>query len=407
MLDGEMKMKAKIYFVVLILVSVIIGCTKKTPATVVEDNLYIVDTCQILLLCEAGTADTEYIELLAKLKGNAREVKAVVESLNELGDSVEIKNAVGVAYTRLREYAKAQDILETALTETQAEEQQACILTNLAAINSLTGFHEEAYDLLVLAEQKKIDNPIKQLVLESNLRRANLDQSNSIVRDITEVKKLLEKERQLLGSNQFIGIYNYTTLGHACFKDDQYKKSKEYMNRAIELNDALYQYKFVAAELYRILAEINMNYKDDVKKAFECINNAIELLENWEEKDHPDLIQLYLSRGRMYYAIYQEKEAMKDFETALDRCKPMHELAANSYLNIGWLDYEKRRDVLAAENLMKAYYIWDELGITEFKDLIRETLERIYYRSEKSDVISFEAWFQELLKEVKQGFLQE
>lgn len=322
-------------------------------------------------------------------------------------DSIEIKNAVGVAYIRLREYDKAQDILETALPETQTEEQQACILTNLAAIKSMMGFHEEAYDLLVLAEQKKMDNSIKQLVLESNLRRAGLEQSNSIVHDISEVKKLLKKERQLLGSNQFIGIYNYTTLGHACFKDDQYKKSKEYMNRAIELNDALYQYKFVAAELYRILAEINMNYKDDVKRAFECINNAIELLEDGEEKEHPDLIQLYLSRGRMYYAMDQEKEAMKDCEVALARCKPMHDLAATSYLNIGWMDYEKGRDVLAADNLMKAYYIWNELGITEFKDLIRETLEKIYYRSEKSDTISFEVWFQDLLNEVKQGFLQE
>jgi len=400
-----MKMKAKIYFVVFILVGVIIGCTKKNSATAMDDTLYIVDTYQILLLCEPGTAETEYIELLAKLKGNGGEVKAVIERFNEIGESIEIKNAVGVAYIRLREYDKAQGILETALGEAQTEEQQACILTNLAAINSLTGFHEEAYDFLVLAEQKKIDNPIKQLVLESNLPRAGLEQSDSIVRDIAEVKTLLKKERQLLGSNQFIGIYNYTTLGLACFEDDQYKKSKEYMNMAIELNEALYQYKFVAAERYRMLAEINMNYKDDVKKAFECINNAIERLEGWEEQEHPDLIQLYLSRGRMYYAMDQEKEAMKDCEIALARCKPMHDLTANSYLNIGWLDYEKRRDIPAAENLMKAYYIWNELEITEFQDLIRETLETIYHRSEKSDVISFEEWFQDLLNEVKQDFL--
>jgi len=399
------KMKAKIYFVVFILLSVIIGCTKRSPATVADDTLYIVDTCQILLLCESGMADTEYLESLPELKGNGADIKAVVESLNELESSIEIKNAMGVAYIRLREYNKAQEILETALQDAQTEEQKACIITNLAATNSLRGFDEEAYELLVLAKQKKLDNPIKQLVLESNLHRANLKQSNSIVRDIAEVKTLLKKERQLLGSNQFIGIYNYTTLGLACFKDDQYKKSKEYMNMAIELNDALYQYKFVAAERYRMLAEINMNYKDDVERAFECINNAIELLEDWEEKEHRDLIQLYLSRGRMYYAIDQEKEAMNDFEIALARCKPMHELAANSYFNIGWLDYEKRRDIPAAKNLMKAYYIWNELEITEFQDLIRETLETIYHRSEKSDVISFEEWFQDLLNEVKQDFL--
>ena len=104
-----------------------------------------------------------------KIQGFKKKSGCKTLHYHEIGESIEIKNAVGVAYIRLREYDKAQGILETALGEAQTEEQQACILTNLAAINSLTGFHEEAYDFLVLAEQKKIDNPIKQLVLESNL----------------------------------------------------------------------------------------------------------------------------------------------------------------------------------------------------------------------------------------------
>jgi len=89
-----------------------------------------------------GHEPINYIESVRSIG----EVKAVIEIFKELGESIEIKNAVGVAYIRLREYDKAQGILETALGEAQTEEQQACILTNLAAINSLTGFHEEAYD---------------------------------------------------------------------------------------------------------------------------------------------------------------------------------------------------------------------------------------------------------------------
>ena len=348
-------MKIKFILAIFLLLSAIVGCAEKDSLSIVNDDFYIVDSYQILMLCESDEADIKYIELLPQLKGNGGEVKATIESLSVLRDSIETKNALGVAYIRLREYDKALEVLEIALEDVQTEEQRVCIFTNLAAVKSLNGFHEEAYELLLLAEQSEVNSPVKQLVLESNLHRANVQQKKSAVQEIAAVKQLLKKEQQLLGQNQFIGIYNYVTLGLACFEDDQYKKSKEYMNIAIELNDDLYQYKFVTAELNRMLAEINMNYKDDVDAAFICINKSIEILENWEEKEHPELINMYLSRSRMYYSINQEENALRDIQVALSRSKPMHDLAAVSYFNIGWIHYEKYRDALAIDNLAKAY----------------------------------------------------
>ncbi|RFZ75717.1 hypothetical protein DS742_27475 [Lacrimispora amygdalina] len=60
----------------------------------------------------------------------------------------------------------------------------------------------------------------------------------------------------MLGSNQFVEIFNYKMLAYACYYDNNMSRCVYYMNMAKKLNLKTYQYVDVDAYLYKSLARM-------------------------------------------------------------------------------------------------------------------------------------------------------
>jgi len=358
----------------------------------IDDTWYIVDDYAILMLCKTTEQDC-YKVLMSKLKGNGDSLKDAIKLLEKMEQDVGVKNALGVGYLRLGKFQEANKTFEEALQIAGSDEDRACILSNLAEVMIYQENTESAKSYLEDALKLGVDDPLKQLVLQSNLATIDNLYKGNHVKEVANIKSLLKKEKSILGSNQFVGIFNYKTLGYICFQDGSMKKCEYYINKSLELNDNTYQYVTIEADLYEALSLIYTSY--DFNKSIEYVNKGIEILENQKVYDNYDLLSLYVLRGNLYMKIdYPNVNlAIEDYEYVLEQCSPYHDLAAVSYYNLAYaLEYLGDEDQVT-ESYARAYYIWNREGYEDSNQEIKKALRKIYEKQDDKDD-DYESWFQ-------------
>jgi tetratricopeptide (TPR) repeat protein len=383
-------------FTILVLMT---SCSKK-QMKLIDDTWYIIDDYAILMLIKTSEQDS-YKDLMVQLKGNGESLKETIETLREIEQDVSIKNALGIGYLRLRMFQKAYSSFQEALNIVNSNEDRACLLSNLSEVMWYQEKPESARNYLEEALKMEIEDPLKKLILQSNLEAMELSNKDNYVHEIAVIKDLIKQERRIIGSNQFVGIFNYKTLGYACYLTGNMKRCDYYINKAFDLNHKSYQYVYIDAGLYKILSQMYSTV--DLNKALDYVNENIELLEKWQIGDHYDLLDLYELRGNIYLNLHQFKEhlAIKDYEYVLEQCLPYNDLAAVSYYNLAYAyDYlgDENRVI---ESYARAYYIWNREGYEDSNQEIEEALRKIYEKQiNKSD--DYESWYQTQIIQAKE-----
>ncbi|SET57046.1 tetratricopeptide repeat protein [Lacrimispora sphenoides] len=376
-------------FNILILIT---GCSRNQTG-LIDDTEFIVDDSAILMLCKI-TGQEANKKLMVQLKGNGDSLIEVIKVLEDMKQDASIKNALGVSYLRLRRFQEANSKFQEALRIAVSDEEKMCILSNMAEVMLYQENRDTAKYYVEEALKLEVDDQVKKLVLQSNLTAIELPFKTDFIQEIGNIKELIKKERKILGSNQFIGIFNYKTLSWACYYAGNMKKCEYYIYKACKLNDKLYQYIPVEANLYKTLSFM---YEPDynLNKAYDYVNKAIDLLEIWQVQDHYDLLNLYELRGNIYLNLGWAKLdlAINDYEHVLEQCLPYHDLVAVSYYNLGnAYGYLGDTDMII-ESYARAYYIWNLEGYENSNQKIEEALRRIYEKQDDKDD-DYESWFQ-------------
>lgn len=382
-----------------IIALLIIGCNKRTK-NLVDDTWYIVDNNAILMLCD-DTEQENYIEIAKKLKGNGEVLKETIQLLTDLEPDAKTKNALGIAYLRLRLFNKAERCLKEALELAHTDDEKACILSNLSEIMIYKNEDEVAIQYAKEAFEKKVDDPVRKLALHSNLVSEELPENERYVHDIVKVKGLLKEERKLLGSNQFIGIFNYKTLARACYLDNNMKKCEYYINKALKINSKMYQYRFIDTGLNQSLALAFSSY--DLNKALEYSNKSIEIMEEWQSNDHYDLLNAYAARGNIYLNLNYRNayKAAEDYQLVIDRCTLYEDIPVIAYYNLANAYRYMSEQEKEIESYAKAYYLGNQAGWKKLNQDIESALRELYKQDENKE-IDFDSWFQKKLNKAEE-----
>lgn len=392
-------MRFIIYFLLIIFAIVIIIGYKKQNRRLVDDTWYILDEYAILMLCERPEQDS-FKELMVKLKGNGVSLNEAIDILKEMEQTPAVKNALGVAYLRLRNFKEAEKELLEALNMVESDKDKVCILTNLAEVMLFKYDMVSAENYIKEALNLGEDDSLKNLVLESNITSISLSLKTKPIEEIVKIKELLKKERKLLGTNQFVGIFNYETLAYACYYQNNINRCEYYIKKAVALNKKTYQYVYVDAYLYKRLALMYEDFTDGLNKAIDYISKDIDILEDWQNPDHYDLLASYEIRGIFYTnMILPDRDlAIKDFQYVLDHCSPYHELAAASYYNLAMTYYENAS--LITDSYAKAYYLWQLEGWLDLNQDIESELRDEYTRQNIENE-SYDIWFKHKIEKAR------
>lgn len=387
-------------FLAFIIIILLTGCHKST-VTQADDTWYIVDNNWILMLCEEAEQEN-YKGLVTQLKENGDVLNSVIEQLQGMERDAKTENALGVAYLRLRKFNDAERHLKAALDLSVTEEEKACALTNLSEcclfqdkIDEVDRYAEEAYE-------KDISDPVKRLILDSNmLKKKYMNSEISYKQVIKTAKKLIKQERKLLGSNQAIGVYNYYMIALANYNYVGNDVGVHYMKKALQLNQNTYQYKSVEANLYLEMANYYSNNSEDFDLALKSYNKCIEILENWQTKYHYDLLCAYARRGALYSFISQDQyKAIEDYEKALVQCSSYPELAYSTYIELAWAYENLKQPEQEVKCYARAYYLWQHEGFNDPFGRYKDMLIYAYKNLVETD-LDYETWLQEQLKQAE------
>ena len=378
----------------IIVIIMITACSKKEDI-LKDETRYIVDNYTILMLCKV-TEQESYKSLMTLLKGNEDSLIEAINILQEMDQTVDVKNAMGVAFLRLRRFEEANQYFQMALNLAKETEDKACILSNMSEVMMYTGDFESAEKYIETALNQKKGDSLEQLVLRSNKAAINSSENKDNLQKAIELKKLLKEEKRIYNSNQFIGIFNYKTLAYTCYLDGNMKKCQFYINKALQLNHKTYQYTNIDAILYKNLSLMYTSY--DLNKALEYSNKSIEILEKWQKQEHYDLLDLHEIRGNIFLNLKNRKKALEDYQYVLKYCTPYHDLAAVSFYNIAKVYEFSNDDKLAIESYSKAYYIWNQQEWKDLNEDIETALKKIYNNRKDKVSHSFEMWFNEQIE---------
>lgn len=373
----------------LIAIILITSCSKKEDK-LIDDTRYIVDNYAILMLCKVPEQET-YRSLLTLLKGNEDSVIGAINTLQEMDQTVDVKNAMGVAYLRLRKFEEANENFQIALNLAESSDEKAFILSNMSEVMIYDGDFNTAKKYMEKALKQEVSDPIDKLILQSNMIATDSSEDINSPQKALEIKKLLKEEKNICNSNQFISIFNYNSLAYICYLDGNMKKCQYYIDMALKLNHKTYQYTNIDAILYKNISLMYTAY--DLNKALDYSNKSIEVLEKWQKQDHYDLLDLYEVRGNIFLNLKNKEKALDDYQYVLKYCPPYHDLAAVSYYNIANVYEYSSNDELSIESYSKAYYIWNRQGWKDLNKEIETALEQIYNNRLDKVGDSFENWF--------------
>lgn len=378
----------------IIVIIMITACSKKEDI-LIDETRYIVDNYTILMLCKVPEQEP-YRSLMTLLKGNEDSVKKAINILKEMDQTVDVKNAMGVAFLRLRKFEEANQNFQMALNLAIVTEDKACILSNMSEVMMYAGDFESAEKYMETALNQETGDSVEQLVLRSNMAAINSTENKDNLQKAIELKKLLKEEKRICNSNQFVGIFNYKTLAYTCYLDGNMKKCQFYINKALQLNHKTYQYTNIDAILYKNLSLMYTSY--DLNKALDYSNKSIEILEKWQKQEHYDLLDLHEVRGNIYLNLKNNKKALEDYQYVLKYCTPYHDLAAVSFYNIANVYEFSNDEELAIESYSKAYYIWKRQEWKDLNEDIEAALKQIYNNRQDKVSDGFEIWFNKQVK---------
>lgn len=366
-----------------------------------DDTWYALDGSWILLLCYGEPEQKDYVEIAKQLKGNYLDVNEAINKLAKLEQTVDVRNALAVGYIRLFKAEEAEEILRSILEEIETDEERSvCVLSNLGVVESMKGKSEESYKYFLEANQKKIEDPIRQLVVQSNLviREAYVKKKRgeNILNEIRKIKKLIANERKILGSNQMLGIYNYQSLGIASgMYDGMFNKGIEYMEKALKMTKATYCYPDLAASIEYCLTLIYEQGEENYVEALEHINQAIDIIDGWLPNNHESVISYYLERGNILTDLRRTEEAMSDYIFVLENCNSSSQYAVLAYYYMGY-EYEGQGETeLAIDAYINAYCINQNLEEKKVEEDSYDRLLHLYTEgNDKEEGINFERWIE-------------
>ncbi|MCI8957673.1 MAG: tetratricopeptide repeat protein [Lachnospiraceae bacterium] len=378
----------------------------------IDDTRYIVDQQMILILCEDSELGKAYTDAIKALKGNGEAILAAMKQLEDLDQTVSVKNAIGVAYNLLRDTEEAEKYFLEALEEVQNPTDQAILLSNLAEAKYYQKQFVKQYDEAVsvmdqaVEEYRKVNTDlVLAMVLESNQIRLNMmkDYPEPLVKYSLRLKELLKEEKKQFGSNQFIGMFNFQSMSHLCHYDGwDISHSLEYVEKAIELNHQLYQYVIFDIQMYNTIGDLYFvegNFAESVEYKETCI----KLLDEWQSNWHYDRLKLYSKRAQCYYAMGELEKAVDDYNTVLEQSKSDTDLVALSYYNLGQIELKEYKEPeKALDYMLRAYCIWQRYDRKDSLRTMKNAIENIYWHYGYADENSnFGKWFHENIEKTR------
>ncbi|WP_143322435.1 hypothetical protein [Clostridium sp. HBUAS56010] len=382
-------------------VTILFIACKRQDDKLTDDTWYIVDEYSILMLCERPEQES-FKALMVKLKGNGNSLNEAINILKEMEQDTVVKNALGVGYLRLRKFREAEEEFQEALNIAQSDTERVCILANLAGVMLYKEDSVSAENYTEKALELGVNDSLKNLVLKSNLTSINLSNQTELIQEIAKIKQLIKEEKSILGSNQFVGIFNYETLAYACYYEDNMTRCEYYMKKARELNKKTYKYVYIDAYLYKALTLMYDDTIEGVDKAMSYIDKDIDILEEWQTKDHYDLLVSYIIRGNLYAnkSIPDRDSAIRDYRYVLDYCPPYHSLAAVSYYGLARAYGYSENAALITESYAKAYYLWKLEGWSDLNQDIERELRQEYERQNNGNE-SYNNWFEQQIEKAE------
>lgn len=386
------------------------GC-KKQEIQEIDDARYIVDLQMILILCEDPEAGTEYADALKGLKGNGDEVLASIKLLKGLEQTVAVKNAIGVANNLLRKPYEAESYFQDALLETKNSTDRAILLSNLAEAKYYQKQHAKQFDIAAslineaVEEYQKVNTDrVLRMTLESNQLRLNMmmvkSSQQSIVKYVSRIKEILKEERKQFGANQFIGMYNFQSMGLACHYDQVSEKRKlAYMEKSLDINKRFYNYVFFDINMYNLISD--MYYQNgSFEKNVEYRNKCIELMDEWQSKWHYNRLQAYVKRIESNYMAGELDKLLEDCQVVLEQSEEDTDLVAISYFYLGQIYLMQEKEPKESlDCFLRAFCIWYEYDRPDELQMIKTSIQNIYRRYEyEKENPDFENWFDEKIK---------
>ncbi len=334
------------------------GGAVKEDGRLMDDTYYVADVYEILMLCK-GDEDPGYRENIRLLKGDRASVEKAIEGLLDMEQTPAVMNAIGVGNMRLDQFEDAKRILNKALGMAD-EIDSVCILNNLGSAHFLetediiNDTIADEYDLAL----EKTSVPIDRIILRTNqlgygpfVYLGDDDWEKTMTEDID---RLLKEEKELLGSNQVAGIYNYLTLAMYDLADGQV----EALDKALGLNGDQHRYRAVDIVAYSGLTGC-YHQEGDIDRALMYADKYIEAVEGFLVEADPSRIAAYFGKGVL---LVREKR----YDEALQCMSPLLELEgcgsdqkALLYLRCGEAYYGKGDPSKAEEMVEKAYDFFD------------------------------------------------
>lgn len=400
--------KIRIAAIALVTAIFLTSCKAAEPVqapVLMDDTWYVMTESSILMLCEVDESQKEYIEAIKSLKGDNHSVELAIEKLKSMEQTVEVKNALGIGAICLGKYEEAESYLDSALELAEDDLQKICILSNQIHVIKIVDdglLYISAKDKYALLMEKKISDPIRNLVLHTNWalldEKINTDK-NPVDKIITVLEKLLKEEKDLLGSNQMIGVVNYKNLGDIyIISEVDIQKGIDYLNKAKKLNEETCQNPALEIAL--------LSSQSDAYELRKDYDLALGSIAEWKEKGetfynqgHPDLFKIYLSEGLAFYRSGRYDESIACFETLIKETKSNSYDSGTVSFNLGLAYYKKNEMKKALEYFTKSYCIFSTYEEDVEQGNIgsaRDAMQRIYEEGGYSEATpDFDKWVEE------------
>ena len=124
-------------------------------------------------------------------------------------------------------------------------------------------------------------------------------------------------------------------------------------------------------------------------------------MENWQARDHYDLLFAYGRRGALYsFQSEDQYKANEDYEKALVQCSSYPGLAYSIYIELAWVYENLKQPEQEIRCYARAYYLWQHEEIEDPFGWYKDMLKYAYKNLAQTD-LDYENWSQEQLKQAE------
>ena len=414
------KKKSLIIFILLLICSFLFLFLKKNSEKEIkvefDKNLYLSAGYGIFLLDE--TEKVINSEEIAKQFNNGEYETAskLLQSLlnqskvNEMpAQKLEIINALAIIKTfegKLDEarqlYDEAQEILDSNV-ELYNKCISAKVYNNLSLFYYVNFEREKAQEYLTktLENPMLIQDPLAEMVVNFNLMVVESGMDNPMGAPrydyLDKAKNMLNSEKKLLGSNQFIGAQVYIFLGDSYISIYNNKKAKECYDKAEQIIERGGEwYTIIWFRMQISLGVLYVNEKDYTGALYEC-EKALDIAEPLLGEENFIVANLnrniggiYLHMDEDWQGIEYSIKALKGYKNNASRCGLWGNIAT-AYTSLEEYD-------LAKEYAFKSYKVSLDSKY-ESEEKYKLLLKYIYNGINPSE--DFEVWIEEEVAKIE------